>query len=59
MAHNFEIYKDKGGKYRARFSFNSEIMFSTQGYKDKSSARNAVESIKAHGPGAPIKDDAR
>ncbi len=59
MAHSFEIYKDKGGKYRARFSFNSEIMFSTQGYKDRSSARNAVESIKAHGPGAPIKDDAR
>ena len=32
MAHKFEIYKDKGGEYRARFMHNSEVMFSTEGY---------------------------
>ncbi|MEO0907608.1 MAG: DUF1508 domain-containing protein, partial [Pseudomonadota bacterium] len=32
MAHHFEIYKDKADEYRVRFSYNSEVMFSTQGY---------------------------
>ena len=31
MAHKFEIYKDKAGEFRVRFSYNSEVMFSTQG----------------------------
>lgn len=56
MAHMFEIYKDKGGKFRARFKYDNEIMFSTQGYKEKSSAKHAVDSIKANGPGAAVQD---
>lgn len=58
MAHHFEIYKDEGGKFRVRFKYNNEIMFSTQGYAEKSSAKNAIESIKKHGPDAPIDDNA-
>ncbi|MEM7703763.1 MAG: DUF1508 domain-containing protein, partial [Pseudomonadota bacterium] len=27
MAHKFEIYKDKAGEFRVRFSYNSEVMF--------------------------------
>jgi hypothetical protein len=53
MAHKFEIYKDKAGEFRVRFMYNSEVMFSTQGYSSKSSAVNAIESIKKNGPGAP------
>ena len=46
MAHHFEIYKDKADEYRVRFSYNSEVMFSTQGYSSKASAENAIASIK-------------
>jgi uncharacterized protein YegP (UPF0339 family) len=56
MAHKFEIYKDKAGEFRVRFKYNSEIMFSTEGYSSKASAVNAIESIKKNGPGAPTED---
>jgi uncharacterized protein len=57
MAHSFEIYKDKSEQFRVRFKYNSEIMFSTQGYATKASAQNAIESIKKNGPGAPTTDN--
>jgi uncharacterized protein len=57
MAHSFEIYKDKSEQFRVRFKYNSEIMFSTQGYATKASAQNAIESIKKNGPGAPTEDN--
>ena len=57
MAHTFEIYRDKAGEYRVRFKYNSETMFSTEGYSSKSSAQNAIDSIKKNGPGAPIQDN--
>ena len=57
MAHAFEIYKDKAGEYRVRFKYNSEVMFSTEGYASKASAQNAIESIKKNGPGAPVEDN--
>ena len=58
MAHNFQICKDKEGEFRVRFRYNNEIMFSTQGYKEKSSATNAIESIKKNGPSAEVIDEA-
>lgn len=57
MAHTFEIYKDKAGEFRVRFKYNSEVMFSTEGYSSKSSAENAIELIKKNGPGAPVEDN--
>lgn len=57
MGHHFEIYKDKAGEFRVRFSYNDEVMFSTQGYSDKSSAKNAIASIKRNGPDAPTVDN--
>jgi uncharacterized protein YegP (UPF0339 family) len=54
VAHKFEIYKDKAGEFRVRFKYNSEVMFSTEGYNSKASAKNAIESIKKNGPGAPV-----
>jgi uncharacterized protein YegP (UPF0339 family) len=56
MAHKFEIYKDKAGEFRVRFKYNSEIMFSTEGYSSKSSAKEAIESIKKNGPNASVDD---
>ena len=57
MAHKFEIYKDKKGEFRVRFKYNSEIMFSTEGYASKASAQNAIDSIKKNGPEAPVEDN--
>ena len=57
MAHKFEIYKDKAGEFRVRFKYNAETIFSTEGYSWKSSALNAIESIKKNGPGAPTEDN--
>ncbi|QYE34957.1 YegP family protein [Polymorphobacter sp. PAMC 29334] len=56
MAHKFEVYKDKAGEFRVRFKYNSEVMFSTEGYSSKASAMNAIESIKRNGPTAPTED---
>jgi hypothetical protein len=57
MAHTFEIYKDKAGEFRVRFKYNSEVMFSTEGYSSKDSAKNAIDSIKKNGPGAEVEDN--
>ena len=56
MAHKFEIYKDKAGEFRVRFKYNSEVMFSTEGYASKAGARSAIESIKKNAPGAETDD---
>ena len=57
MAHKFVISKDKAGEYRVRFKYNSETIFSTEGYASKSSAQNAIDSMKKNGPGAPTEDN--
>ncbi|MHB2265352.1 YegP family protein [Aliihoeflea sp. PC F10.4] len=55
--HKFEIYKDKKGESRFRFrAGNGEIMFSSEGYKSKSSAVKAIESIKKNAPEAAVDD---
>ncbi|WP_066742464.1 DUF1508 domain-containing protein [Parasphingorhabdus sp.] len=57
MAHKFEIYKDKKGEFRVRFKYNSEVIFSTEGYSSKASAKNAIGSIIKNGPNAEIEDN--
>jgi uncharacterized protein len=57
MAYSFEITKDKAGEFRVKFKYNSETMFSTEGYSSKASARNAIESIQKNGPGAEVVDN--
>ncbi len=56
MAHKFVIKKDKKGEFRVNFVYNGETVFATEGYSSKSSATNAIEAIKKHGPGAPTDD---
>lgn len=57
MAHKFEIWRDKKGEFRVRFKYNSEVMFSTEGYSSKASAKNAIKSIQTKGPKAPVEDN--
>ncbi len=55
MAYQFEVKKDKGGKYRFHFlAPNGQIMFQSQGYVQKQSAIAAIESIKKNAPAAEI-----
>lgn len=56
MAHKFEIYKDKAGEFRVRFKYNSETIFSTEGYSSKSGAKDAIESIKKNVGAAEVVD---
>lgn len=57
MAHKFEIRKNKAGEFVAYFTYNSETIFWTEGYKSKASAQNAIDSIKKNGPGAETEDN--
>ncbi|MFS8144794.1 hypothetical protein ATY78_23230 [Rhizobium sp. R635] len=58
--YKFEVYKDKSGEFRFRFkASNGETMFSSEGYKAKASALNAIESIKKNSPGADIVDQTK
>ena len=54
MAHKFVIEQNKAGEYVAKFKYNSEVMFWTEGYSSKAGARNAIESIIKNGPAAPV-----
>lgn len=54
MAHKFVIEQNKKGEYVAKFKYNSELMFWTEGYASRAGAVNAIESIKKNGPGADI-----
>jgi uncharacterized protein YegP (UPF0339 family) len=57
MAYKFEIYKDKAGEFRVRFkASNGNVMFSTEGYSSKSSAKDAIASIQKNTPEAEIDD---
>ena len=52
MAHKFVIEQNKAGEYVAKFKYNSETIFWTEGYSSRAKAQNAIDSIKANGPGA-------
>lgn len=57
MAYKFEMFKDKVGEFRFRFRApNGEVMFSSEGYKQKASAKSAIESIKTNASGAETID---
>ena len=53
MAHKFVIEQNKAGEYVAKFKYNAELVWWTEGYKTKASAQNAIDSILKNGPDAP------
>ncbi|MBB5687068.1 YegP family protein [Sphingobium boeckii] len=57
MAHKFVIEKNKSGEFVAKFKYNNEIIFWTEGYASKASAQNAIDSILKNGPGAEVEDN--
>jgi uncharacterized protein YegP (UPF0339 family) len=47
MPGKFEVYKDKGGKYRFRLkATNGQVILASQGYKTKVSAMNGIASVQ-------------
>ena len=56
MAHKFVIEQNKSGEYVAKFKYNSETIFWTEGYSNKAGAKNAIESILKNGPGAAVEE---
>lgn len=57
MAYKFELYTDKAGETRFRFkASNGETMFSSEGYKQKKSAQDAIASIQKNVAAATIDD---
>ncbi len=55
MAAKFELYKDRGGKYRFRLKApNGQIIASSEGYNSKASAKNGIESIKKNAAKADV-----
>ena len=55
MAGKFELYIDKAGEYRFRLKAgNGEIILASEGYKQKASALNGIESVRTNSA-----DDAR
>ena len=57
MAHRFVIEQNKAGEYVAKFKYNSETIFWTEGYTSEASARNAIASVLKNGPAAEIVED--
>jgi len=57
MAHKFVIEQNKAGEFVAKFKYNNEVIFWTEGYASRAGAKNAIESIVEHGPDAPLDDD--
>ena len=52
MAHKFVIEQNKSGEYVAKFKYNSETIFWTEGYSSRAGAQNAIDSVLKNGPGA-------
>ncbi|MBE7007827.1 MAG: DUF1508 domain-containing protein [Ruminococcaceae bacterium] len=51
----FEVYTDKKGEYRFRLkAANGQIIGVGEGYKEKKSCLNGIESIRKNAPGAKI-----
>lgn len=58
--YKFEVYEDKAGEFRFRFrASNGEPMFSSEGYKAKSSAMSAIDSIRKNVPDAGLDDQTK
>ena len=55
MAGKFELYKDKAGEFRFRLKAgNGQIILASEGYKQRASAENGIESVRNNSA-----DDAR
>ena len=55
----FEVYTDKAGEFRFRLkATNGQIIAVSEGYKQKASCLNGIESVKKNAPEASIIEEA-
>lgn len=55
MAAKFEIFQDKGGKFRFNLKAgNGEIIASSEAYESKAACKNGVESVKKNAADADV-----
>ena len=57
MPHYFEISQNRAGDYVARFKYNSETIFVSEGYSSKASALSAIEAVKGSLSEPEIRDE--
>jgi len=51
MAGKFELYKDNAGEFRFRLKAgNGENILASEGYKQRASAENGIDSVKKNAP---------
>ena len=51
----FEVFMDKAGEFRFRLKArNGEIILASEGYKEKKSCLNGIESVKKNAPDAEV-----
>ncbi len=51
MAGKFELYTDKAGEFRFRLKAgNGQIILASEGYKQRASADNGIESVRKNAP---------
>ena len=54
----FEIYADKAGEFRFRLKAgNGQIIAVGEGYKEKKSCKNGIESVKKNAANAPVEEE--
>jgi uncharacterized protein YegP (UPF0339 family) len=57
MAGKFELYKDKGGKFRFRLKAgNGQIIAVSEAYETKASANNGIASVRKNAADAKLDD---
>lgn len=52
--HYFRITHDRDG-WRARFYYNHELMWWTEGYVHRAGAENAIAALRKHAATAPLR----
>lgn len=56
MAHKFKITAAANDQFKFAFVYNAEAIVWSESYKQKASAKSAIESIKKNAPDAPTID---
>jgi uncharacterized protein YegP (UPF0339 family) len=55
MAGKFELFTDKGGKFRFNLkASNGQVIASSEAYESKSAALNGIESVRKNAPDATV-----
>lgn len=56
MPHKFKIVSRKDDQFGVQFVYNSEVIFWSESYKGKASAKNCIDSLKTNAPSATTAD---